>query len=180
MASVWSEEYPKERVLFEEIIRKYHPEYKNMCFTQELKVNDQVNNNHLNMEYLLEETIALTGKLGQSNVYGEDYLDNSECKSSSTQQRKNVMCGTTGKYYQYDHLYQVGIKNLNRKKDLIRVVVYNKPKQRADFFLFTLSEIQFDKEKSKHLTIFYNSKKDSYGRFEAYRKETFEELCQKR
>lgn len=180
MASVWSEEYPKERIIYDEIIRKYHPEYKNMCFTQELKVNDQVNNNHLNMEYLLEETIALVGNLGQSNVYGEDYLDNSECKSCSTRQRKNVMCGTTGKYYQYEHLHQASIQNLNRKKDLIRVVVYNKPYQKVDFLLFTLSEIGFNKEKSKFLTISYNSRTDSYGRFDAYRKETFEELCQKR
>lgn len=179
MASYYSEGYPKERIIYDEVIRKYHPEYKNMCFTQELKVNDQVNSNHLNMEYLLEETISIVGKLGQSNVYGEDYLDNSECKSSSTQQRKSIMCGRTGKRYNYEHLYTIGIKNLNRKKNLIRVVIYNKPKQKVDFFLFTLSEIEFDKEKSKHLNIYYNYKTDTYGRFEAYRKGTFEELCQK-
>lgn len=177
MASYWSEEYPKERIIYDEIIRKYHPEYKNMCFTEELKVHKQVDNNHLNMEYLLEETIALTGGLGQSNVYGEDYLDNSECKSSSMNIAKKTYKGIKRDYV---HFFKICVKNLNRKKDLIRVVVYNKPYQKLDFFLFTLTEIGFDKENQKHLYINYNSITDTYGRFEAYRKETFQELCQKR
>lgn len=180
MASVWSENYPKEKIIFDEVIRKYHPKYKNMCFTEELKVNDQVNSNHLNMEFLLEETIELVGNLGSSNAYGEDYLDNSECKSATTRQRKLAFNKEHQKYYTRYNTYQVSVKNLNRKKDLIRLVVYNKPYQRVDFFLFSLTEIGFKEKKRKFFTLSYNSKKDSYGKYNIYRKETFEELCQKR
>ena len=52
------------------------------------------------------------------------------------------MCGKPGKRYNYEHLYTIGIKNLNRKKNLIRVVIYNKPKQKVDFFLFTYLLLQ--------------------------------------
>jgi len=115
--------------------------------------------------------MSYVGRLEQSNINGEDFLDNSECKTATLRQLRP--------FEPTDNRYKATIYDIFRKKDLIRTVIYNKPMNKLDFFLFRLSEIGFCKIKSTDLNICYNLKKDRYGKFDRYKVETFEELCKK-
>jgi hypothetical protein len=128
----------------------------------------QVENNELNFEYLIEQCMSIIGGLEQSNTYGEDFKDGSDCKTVTLHKRKDIKTG---------NLYKTHIDDIFRKNDLIRCVVYNPAYDRLDFLLFKLSDIGFDKEHKKTLYISYNSKKDSYGKLDKYRVNTFGELC---
>lgn len=171
MASIYSLEYPKERIIYDLIIKRYNPDYRHLTFEQELKVERQVLENELNIEYIIEKTISIVGNIEQSNKYGEDLTDGSDVKTTTLSLRTDTT---------YEPLYRGTIREIFRKKDLIRCVVFNKAYTRLDYLLFRLSDIGYDKVKCKNLTINYNSKKDSYGRLDEYRVETFEELCQRK
>lgn len=171
MASVHNTHYEKEIFIVNNIFKKYHPEFKILTKDPEDEaiLDSMTASNWFNIEYIAEQTVAHVGKMEQSGEHGEDFKDNSDLKTVSL--RRNSKS---------DNGYRCSIKNLYRKKDLIRLIVYNKPKVRLDYFVFRLSEIGYDKFTKTDLCPYYNLKKDQYSIIQDYKVKNFRELCLKK
>lgn len=161
--------YDKERLLYDQIIRKYHPEYKymNEYCDHLLFLDELAYANRLNCEFLVEECMSYVGKLEHTNIHGMDFTDGSDCKTFTLHPRRD-----------YPNLYRGRIEDVYRKQGVLRCICYNPVTQKLDFFMFDLKNVGFDKVKSVDFNISYNIKKDSYARLDEYRVGSFEELCQ--
>mgnify|MGYP003704839259 CR=1 FL=1 len=171
MASVYREHYEKEIFIFNEILKRYHPLISDMVKDLEVELSLDIlcKNNLFNIEIMCEHAVAHVGGLELSNEHGQDYSDESEQKVVSM-----------SKNSENDNGYRVTIKNIHRKKDLIRLIVYNKVKKRLDYFVFKLSDIGFDKQTRTRLDPYYNPNKDTYSIIQNYKVNSFEELCMKK
>jgi hypothetical protein len=171
MGSVYNSHYEKEIFIVDNIFKKYHPEFKVLTKDPEDEaiLDSMAASNWFNIEYIAEQTVAHVGKMEQSAEYGEDFKDNSELKTVGLTKNSKA-----------DNGYRLTIKNLHRKKDLIRLIVYNKPKIRLDYFVFRLSEIGFDKFNKTRLSPYYNLAKDQYTIIQDYKVKNFRELCLKK
>lgn len=175
MASVYRETYEKETHIFENLISKYHPEYRKRRSKKYQKYVKNFSNklasmNHLNIEFIVEQMIAHVGNLKHSNAPGEDYEDGSDSKVVSLYK--------VNKKDRPNPEWRVCVPNLECKNGLIRLVVYNRYIDSLDYFVFDVSEVKLDKQSRFFCN--YNVKTNVYSKIEQFRVKSFPELCRAR
>lgn len=165
MGSYYQEDFHKEIFVYEQIIKPYHPLMQELVKTSDMEMlmDYMSKHNMFNLEYLVEQCVSFIGGIEQSGEHGEDFKDMSELKLVSlTKDRAG---------------YRAKIRNIHRKKDLIRLIVYNKVRLKLDYFVFRLTEIDYDKSMKKEFRPYYSSLTDKYSIIEPYRVSSFKELC---
>lgn len=171
MASKFADEYRKDALLMREIVIPYHPRFNERSVKQkELAIEDAVAGCY-NTELLVEETIALHGKLKRSNNPGEDYTDGSDCKTASIYWVNGE--NSTLRWH---------ITGVNNKEGTLRVVMYN-------FFLDKLAYFLVPMRLKEHFNYYtkgngkiqgpYGMFNDIYKDLNYFRVKDFSSICKK-
>lgn len=155
----------KNQLLYEKVIKNNLPGYEN------------VDPDDLNIERLIEKTIAKVGNLkwvGSENLPYDYECDKSDCKTSSVSVSITVR-GT--------------ITSTESKEGALRCIVTNphSPNE-VDFFLIPNKAVRKLESKQggtkytgkKKITYTYSTSRDSYGILEPYRVDTLEEVATKK
>lgn len=155
----------KNYVLIRDIITKYHPDFNTSQEVQEFALK---NHDVLNVERLIEYTLAHVGGMNFVDAEGYDFLP---CYSDS----KTVSVSkTTRRGY---------ISSVENKVGALRITAYNPHMDRVDFFYVPkdfVTEVKkacFGKQMFKQRIMFSFSENDHYNSFEKYRVPTFVDLA---
>lgn len=160
----------KEAVFMRDLISKYHPVFKKSADLVKFGLE---NPHHFYIEGLVEETIASVGNLNFVDAEGYDFLpDYSDSKTVS------VNCNT----------YKAEIGSVENKIGALRISVYNPINDSIAYFFIPKRRLAMVKlpcygnNSHKERIVFSYSKlhSDSYGWFDEYRVDTFEELAKAR
>lgn len=153
----------KNYVLARDIINVWHPYYKN-------KPQPLDRASDLNVERLVEETMAYVGKYNFVDEDGRDFDDPLDSDSKTVSVRKSGN--------------KVTISSVENKIGALRVVVFNHNTDGLDYFFIPLDDIKtlskFASGKNSYKKIIesqYNLTKKTYARLEDYRASSFEELA---
>ena len=171
MASVVQDEYRKDTVLFEKIVMKYHPDFMYRDnLEKDLAINDAINGRY-NVEFLIEETIALCGGLKRSSEKGMDYTDKTDCKTCSVQHR-DVMRSNSMRWV---------ITSTGAKQSWLRTVVYNPFLASVAFFMIPLhsrlKNYNVQVNGRGRIDGVYRLGPDLYEGIEKYRYQDFTGIC---
>lgn len=167
MSSVFRETYDKEIMIFNRILKNYHPIISEVCKDPSMSalMDFLCSNNTFNVEVMCEQAVAHVGGFSPSNEFGQDFCDESDLK---------VLSVSTGKN---NRLY---IRHLYRKKDKIRLIAFNPVIEDIDFFVFNISDLEYDKENQKPFQSNYSKTKNTYSKIQQFKVKDFEELCLKK
>ena len=153
----------KNYVLARDIINVWHPYYKN-------KPQPLDRASDLNVERLVEETMAYVGKYNFVDEDGRDFDDPLDSDSKTVSVRKSGN--------------KVTISSVENKIGALRVVVFNHNTDGLDYFFIPFDDIKtlskFASGKNSYKKIIesqYNLTKKTYARLEDYRASSFEELA---
>ena len=163
-------DYQKNKTFLREVIFKYHPAYNDLTAKT---VVENLDPDHLNIERMVEESIAITGGYNFINDNGRDFddVDNSDSKTTSLNANTGI----------------AEFSNLRSKVGSLRISVYNPFTQTIDFFYMRYEDWQ-DKAipvSSKNnigdfrLKITYSTSGMHYNQFEEFRVKDFVELATK-
>ena len=108
----------KTKVMIEEIMNKYHPDFQTSDILMEMS---RTNPKAFNVEHLIEQTMALVG--GYDFIDGEhcDFSDGTECKTASVSPNP-VKAETNSHRLEISNIVSAGG---SMKSGDIRLVVYN-------------------------------------------------------
>lgn len=155
----------KNYKLIEEIVNKYHPEFKNNTEYQKFALEYH---DILNVERLVEYTLAYVGNMEFVDEEGFDFLPcYSDSKTTTVNQNSR----------------KVEIGSVENKIGALRITAYNPIKNAVDFFYVPKDNVPdvirdcFGKHQFKKRIMFNWNEKDHYNSFEKYRVSTFEELA---
>jgi hypothetical protein len=156
----------KNSVFVRDIICVYHPEFNKAGPAREFVLKDP---NRLNVELLIEETLAAVGPYDFVDAAGYDFSDFSDSKTTSINQKTGV--GT--------------VSSVETKIGALRITAYNPLKDAVDYFFVPQSHLNrvrqpcYGNNSHKERILFtYSSRyEDNYGWFENYRVKTFEDLA---
>jgi hypothetical protein len=157
----------KNHVLIRDIISKYHPDFiTNYPLSKWSLANPQ----KLNIEGLIEETLAAVG--GYDFVDEDGYDFNDTCKSDSKTTSVNIKTKV------------VEVKGVENKIGALRITIFNPLKDGVDFMFIPADQVgnytracygtsQFE----QRLRMSWNSTKDHYNIYDQFRMPTFTDLA---
>lgn len=155
----------KNYVLLRDIVTKYHPDFNTSKEVQEFALK---NHDVLNVERLIEYTLAHVGGMNFVDAEGYDFLP---CYSDS--KTVSISRATRDAY----------ISSVENKIGALRITAYNPHKDQADFFYVPKSDVPlvkracYGKSMFKQRIMFCYSEKGHYNSFEKYRVPSFEVLA---
>jgi hypothetical protein len=167
----------KSKTLYHTIIREYHPSIAN---STEVKSFMDTHWGWMNIEKMIEETMAAVG--GYEFVDGEhhDFSDLTECKTGSI--KINPQQNT-------NNCYSVRITNIESgagiTKGSIRAVIYNPHTDACMYYYIPASHLNTKIKLTflngpgtiKNIDATWNSNTNRINKLEQYRVTTFTELC---
>lgn len=155
----------KNYVLIRDIITKYHPDFNTSNDVREFALK---NHDVLNVERLIEYTLAHVGGMDFVDAEGYDFLP---CYSDS--KTVSISRATRDAY----------IGSVENKIGALRITAYNPHRDRVDFFYVPKEQVPlvkracYGKSMFKQRILFCYSEKDHYNSFEKYRVPTFVDLA---
>lgn len=129
----------------------------------------------IQIETMLENTLAIVGNLTKDSVAGRDFTDNSDSKKCVSQLRKKKRRGTY-----YDSYYDVNtyhVQNVKNKTGTLRIMAYNKLADRFDFFV--IPNHAYNHTNLLEITLCNVTGELGYGQYRKYRVNSFYELATK-
>jgi len=166
----------KSDTIFREVIVKYNSVFASDPIKAEAFLADT---RMLNIEYLVELTMAEVGGYEFVDADGYDFSDGSECKTASVSKclsNKNSVNSFQGS------ITNLKSKNTGKlKSGDIRIVMYNPFLERCDYFFIPQCDLDVESgvtvSKTGKITVTYNRKKASYGALDNYRVADFVTLA---
>jgi hypothetical protein len=157
----------KNHVLIRDIISKFHPDF---ITNYPLSAWALANPQKLNIEGLIEETLAAVG--GYDFVDEDGYDFNDSCQSDSKTTSVNIKTRV------------VEVKNIESKIGALRITVFNPLKDSVDF-MFIPSDDRVKLARAcygtsmfkQRLQMNWNSDCDHYNMFEQFRMPTFKDMA---
>ena len=164
----------KTRTLFNEIVHRYHPEFKSKSMLKLVEKHPGI----FNIGHLIELTMAEIGGYDVVDGHGYDFSDGTECKTASVMPTASIFKGTLRQSYP---VYISGVVQPitgAMKTGDIRAVVYN-PHIMSIMFYYIPHKVYKDwyVNKKGSLMATYNSKKNVIPKWEPYRVDTFKQLA---
>lgn len=158
--------FTKNYLFMRDIILRFHPDFEGTSYERN---RDLKKAQHFNIPSLIEQSLAAVGGYDFIDAEGYDFSDYSDSKTVSINP-------TTGR---------ATIGSVENKIGALRVIVYNPIKNGIDYFFVPADEVAYckgpcyGKTDHKERIRFSYSKvaEDSYGWFEDYRVDSFEELA---
>jgi len=165
----------KSDTIFREVIVKYNSVFTSDPLKAEAFLADT---RMLNIEYLVELTMAEVGGYEFVDADGYDFSDGSECKTASVSE---CLAGKCVNVY-VGSITNVRSKNSGKlKSGDIRVVMYNPFLERCDYFFIPQCDLDVETgvtvTAEGKISIRYNRKKASYGALDNYRVADFVTLA---
>lgn len=171
MATMVQDEYRKDEILFQNIVMKYHPDFKYRGELEKAMSLKDASRGRYNVEFLVEETIGVCGNLERSAEAGMDYSDGSDCKTSSVHHR-DVMRSNSMRWV---------ISSTNSKHAWLRTVIYNPFLERLAFFMIPLHsrmrKYNVQSNGRGRIDGVYRLDSDHYQGIEKYRVNDFSDIC---
>ena len=157
----------KNHVLIRDIISKYHPDF---ITNYPLSKWSLANPHKLNIEGLIEETLAAVG--GYDFVDEDGYDFNDSCKSDSKTTSVNIKTRV------------VEVKNIENKIGALRITIFNPLKDGVDF-MFIPSEHRVNLSRAcygtslfkERLLMRWSNTLDHYNTFDQFRMPTFTDMA---
>ena len=167
----------KATVLFNEVIAKYHPD---------ISTNPEIRDflasriQWLNIEALIEQTMAAVGGYNFIGGAHRDFSDGTECKTGSVAPKPSVSSVNS---------YMVRITNIEScagtTKGSIRAVIYNPHTQTCDYYYIPKSDLNTvlrlthgnGPGTEKHLHATWNKKTNKNNKLDPYQVENFQTLA---
>ena len=157
----------KNHVLIRDIISKYHPTF---IADENLSAWALANPRRLNVELLIEETLAAVGGYDFVDAAGYDFNDS--CQSDSKTTSVNIETRV------------VEVKNVENKIGALRITIFNPLSDSVDFmFIPSDDRVKLTRacygtsQFKQRLRMNWNSDYDHYNMFEQFRMPTFADMA---
>lgn len=165
----------KITTLFEQIVHKYHPDFKSPALLHQVRQHPRI----FNIEHLIELTMAEVGGYKFIDAEHCDFDDGTECKTGSVSPNP-VKFGYSSHRLEISNVISSGGKI---KSGDIRIVLYNPVKGGVDYFYipqYRLASIGINRHpttKMGRIFASYNREKDYIPKLEPFRCKTFLEVA---